>query len=77
VVGWQDSISTRESGELVINDFSDAGTDGLVVVDVASGELIDRVETGSRIANGMFLSAGGARDVCYCTTATFARVVWG
>ena len=65
-----------ESGELVINDFTDGGSDDLVVVDVSSGELLDRVETGSRIANGMFLSAGDHRDVYYCSTTRFARVCW-
>ncbi|MEM7323110.1 MAG: hypothetical protein AAF531_08490 [Actinomycetota bacterium] len=65
-----------DSGELVINDFTDEGVDDLVVVDVTTGQLIDRVGTGSRIANGMFLTAGGARDVFYCTTTTFARLVW-
>ncbi len=65
-----------ESNELVINDFTDAGTDDLVVVDIASGSLLDRVSTGSRIANGMFLSAGGDRDVFYCSTLTVARVSW-
>ena len=56
-----------ESGELVINDFTADGRDDLVVVDVASGALIDRVDAGSRIANGMFLTAGGNR---MSTTAT-------
>jgi hypothetical protein len=65
-----------ESGELVINDFTRYGTDDLVVVDIRTGELLDRVDTGSRIANGMFLTAGGNRDVFYCTTLTVARVVW-
>jgi len=65
-----------ESGELVINDFSDAGGDDLIVVDVESGRLLDRVATGSRIANGMFLTPGGNRDVFYCTTTTLARVAW-
>lgn len=65
-----------ESGELVINDFTDDGCDDLVVVDVASGELIDRVAIGSRVANGMFLTAGGNRDVFYCSTLTLARVSW-
>ena len=32
--------------------------------------------TGSRIANGMFLSPGGDRDIFYCSTLGFARVVW-
>ncbi len=67
---------TPDSGELVINDFTEDGSDDLVVVDVASGELIDRVATGSRIANGMFLTAGDDRDVYYCTTTTLARVSW-
>ena len=65
-----------ESGELVINDFTDDGVDHLVVVDVETGEPLDRVDTGSRIANGMFLSAGDDHDVYYCSTLTLARVHW-
>ncbi|MGZ0184942.1 MAG: hypothetical protein ACKVK7_03665 [Acidimicrobiales bacterium] len=37
---------------------------------------LDRVHTGSRIANGMFLTPGGNSDVFYCTTLTVARVFW-
>lgn len=65
-----------ESGEFVINDFTPDGRDDLVVVDVVSGTLLDRVDIGSRIANGMFLTAGGNRDVYYCTTTTLSRVKW-
>lgn len=65
-----------ESGELVINDFTNDGYDDLIVVDVATGQLLDRVSTGSRVANGMFLTAGGNRDVYYCTTTALARVSW-
>ena len=65
-----------DSGELVINDFAEDGIDYLVVVDVETGELLDRVDTGSRIANGMFLSAGDDRDVYYCSTLTLARIHW-
>ncbi len=65
-----------ETGELAINDFTDAGSDDVIIVDITTGELIDRVETGSRIANGMFLSAGGDRDLWYCTTTVLARIVW-
>ena len=82
-VAWQLDVRASmqplvypDSGELVINDFTADGYDDLVVVDVASGELIDRVATGSRIANGMFLTAGDDRDVFYCTTTTLARVSW-
>ncbi len=83
-VAWQISnvrpsmqpIVYPESGELVINDFTDAGSDDLIVIDAATGELIDRVATGSRIANGMFLSAGPGRSVFYCSTLTLARVDW-
>ena len=66
-----------ESGELVINDFGADGIDHLVVVDVVTGTLLDRVDTGSRIANGMFLTAGTARDVYYCSTLALVRVGWG
>lgn len=65
-----------ESGELVISDFTVEGSDDVVVVDFATGSLIDGVATGSRIANGMFLTPGGNRDVFYCSTATVARVAW-
>lgn len=65
-----------DSGELVINDFTADGSDDLIVVDVRTGSLLDRVETGSRIANGMFLTPGGNRDIFYCTTAYVARVAW-
>lgn len=65
-----------ESGELVINDFTADSSDDLIVVDINSGTLVDRVATGSRIANGMFLTPGRDRDVFYCTTTTLARVGW-
>jgi hypothetical protein len=65
-----------ESGELVINDFTLGGSDDLVVIDVPTGALLDRVATGSRVANGMFLSAGGARDILYSTTLSIARISW-
>ena len=65
-----------DSGELVINDFTDEGNDELIVVDVASGELLSRVATGSRIANGMFLSPSDFRGVYYCTTTTLSHVYW-
>jgi len=70
-----------ESGELVINDFhvSAAGgppSDDLVVVDIATGALLDRVATGSRVANGMFLSAAGAGRVLYASTTAVALVTW-
>ncbi len=64
------------SGELVINDFTATGEDELVVVDVVTGEITSRVATGSRIANGMFLSAGDDRDVYYCSTLARARIRW-
>ena len=64
-----------ESGELVINDF-DGEDDKLIVVAMTSGELISRISTGSRLANGMFLTAGGNRDIYYCSTFACARVQW-
>lgn len=65
-----------ESGELVINDFTDTGEDHLIVVDIATGSLLDRVATGSRIANGMFLTPDGDGGVFYCTTLTLSHVRW-
>jgi len=65
-----------DSGELVINDFTEARSDDLVVIDTNDGRLLDRVEIGSPLANGMFLSPGDDRDVYYCSTLTLARVAW-
>lgn len=60
----------------MINDYTDAGNDDVIVVDLATGGLLDRVGTGSRIANGMFLTPGRNRDVFYCATTSFARIAW-
>lgn len=65
-----------ESGELVINDFNNLGNDDIIVVDIATGTILDRVATGSRIANGMFLSPGPGRSVFYCSTLTVAKITW-
>ena len=82
-VAWQLDVRASmqpvvfpESGELVINDFTVEGSDDFVVVDITTGALIDRAATGSRVANGMFLTAGGHRDVFYCSTLTLARIQW-
>jgi hypothetical protein len=64
-----------DTAELVINDFQD-GDDQLIVLDLRTGELLSRVPLGSRLANGMFLSPGGDRDIYYCSTLTLARVQW-
>lgn len=64
-----------ETGELVINDFRD-NDDRLIVVDIRTGEVIDDVSTGSRVANGMFLTPGGDRDIYYCSTFAVARIRW-
>jgi len=63
-----------DSGELVINDFSDR--DELVVVDAADGTVVSRVDVQSPLANGMFLTAGDAHDVWYTSTLATSRVVW-
>ena len=44
--------------------------------DVSTGDLFDRVSTGTPIANGMFLTPGGDRDVYHCGTTAVSRVVW-
>ena len=65
-----------DSGELAINDYTAAGTDDIIVVDLATGDLLDRVDTGSRIGNGMFLTPDGHRGLFYCTTLTLAKITW-
>ena len=61
-----------ESGELVINNFEN-GEDELIVVDIATGELLSRAKVNARLANGMFLTPGFNRDIFYCTTGTFFK----
>ena len=63
------------TGELVINDFEN-NEDFLIVVQIETGKIIDRVKTGSRLANGMFLTAGGNRDVYYCSTFAISHIKW-
>ena len=64
-----------ETGELVINDY-ERGNDQLIVVDMRTGDVLSRVRTGSRIANGMFLTPGTNRDIYYCSTLAVIRVAW-
>lgn len=65
-----------DTGELVINDFTSEGSDDIIVVDIKTGELLDRVATGSSIANGMFLTADGNGGVFYCTTTVVSHIKW-
>lgn len=65
-----------DSGELVINDYRDSGSDDLVVIDIETGNLLERVATRSRVANGMFLTPGGNRDVFYCSLLGIAHIQW-
>ncbi len=55
----------------------DAGSDGLIVVDIASDKLLDGAATGSRLANGRFLTPSEDRGVFYCTTNVVAHVRCG
>ena len=64
-----------DTQELVINDYQD-GDDQLIVVDMQSGEIVSRVSTGSRVANGMFLTPGEHRDIYYCSTFAVCRAAW-
>ena len=65
-----------ESGELAINDYTEAGSDDIVIVDIPTGGLVDRAATGSSIANGMFLTPDGNRGIYYATTTTVAHISW-
>ncbi len=64
-----------KSGELVINDYK-TGDDQIIVVDISTGDVLSRVSLGSRVANGMFLTAGIERDVYYCSTLAVSRIQW-
>ena len=58
------------SGELVTNDFryleSGATSDDVVVIDLATGRMKARVETGATGPSRMFLTPGWDRDLYYC-----------
>ena len=64
-----------DAGELVINDFR-SGDDQIIVVDMRSGDVLSRVSTGAKVANGMFLTPGLDRDIYYCSTFAICRVQW-
>ena len=65
----------EQSNELVINHF-DGGSDHLLVMDIDSGDMVCDVDTGSPLANGMFLTPGRNNDVLYCSTVSYARISW-
>ena len=65
----------EETNHLVINHFDDE-TDHLLVIDIDSGDIVCDVDIGSPLANGMFLAPGQNNDVLYCSTVSYARVVW-
>jgi len=64
-----------DTGEFVINDFKN-NEDFIVVIDIKNGTILDKIKTGSRLANGMFLTAGGNRDIYYCSTFAISYIRW-
>ena len=67
-----------ETDELVVSDFRflEDGTtsDDLVVLDLATGRMKARVETGATGFGGGSLVPGWERDIYYCGVATVTRV---
>ena len=64
-----------KTNELVINHYNDK-SDHLVVIDVLKGEILSKVDLGTPMANGMFLTPGFNSDIYYCSTLAFAKVSW-
>ena len=65
----------EDANYFVINHF-DGGSDHLLVMDIDSGDIVCDVDTGSPLANGMFLTPGQNNDVFYCSTVSYARISW-
>ena len=65
----------EETNHLVTNHF-DGASDHLLVIDIDSGDIVCDVNIGSPLANGMFLTPGQNNDVLYCSTVSYARIVW-
>ena len=65
----------EDANYFVINHF-DGGSDHLLVMDIDSGDIVCDVDTGSPLANGMFLTPGQNNDVLYCSTVSYARISW-
>jgi hypothetical protein len=63
-----------DTGEIVVNDFTDDAGEHVAVLDITSGALRARVAIGSPIQSAVFQAPGFARDVYCCTFATLARV---
>jgi hypothetical protein len=62
-----------DSGEVVVNDFHD-DADDVVVLNIETGAELGRVATGSAMQSVVFMAAGFARDLYYCSFSTVARV---
>jgi hypothetical protein len=63
-----------DTGELVVNDFQDAGGEHVVVLDVETGAERGRVAIGSPVQSVLFQAPGFGRDLYCCTFTTVARV---
>ena len=68
-------IVFNESDELVINSY-ESKSDHIVVIDVKNGELLQKIDLKSPLANGMFLTPGIDNDVYYCSTLAIAKIKW-
>jgi hypothetical protein len=64
-----------DSGELIINSYEN-NSDHIVVINLESGELIEKIDLKSPLANGMFLTPGIKNDIYYCSTLTIAKIHW-
>ena len=64
-----------DSGELIINSYEN-NSDHIVVINLESGELIEKLDLKSPLANGMFLTPGNKNDIYYCSTLTIAKIQW-
>jgi hypothetical protein len=62
-----------ETGELLTFDFVD-GVDHAVVLDIATGDELGRVATGSPVQSVLFPAPGWSRDAYYSSFTTLARV---
>ena len=68
-------IVFNKSDELVINSYENK-SDHIVVIDVKNGELLQKIDLKSPLANGMFLTPGIDNDVYYCSTLAIAKIKW-
>lgn len=71
---WWQPMVYPDTAELVLDDIDLLVDDGIVIVDLITGEEKAGTATGSRFPNAMFPCPGAERDLYYVSRPCIARI---